>query len=126
MTIPLFDVSSDPIPIRESFLDCTHKDDTNVRYPLFSFFGSQYSCGDIRTLRVTSVVDVGGPKGGSGNAVSDKLAEIKLGMEAAAPTKFNCYNKLTLFFSLLFYVFFSNGPLFYRVCPSNISSAYCR
>ena len=25
-----------------------YKDDTNVRYPLFSFFGTQYSCGDGR------------------------------------------------------------------------------
>ena len=56
---------------------------------------------------------------------SDNLAEIKFGMRAAGP-KFNRYwSKLTPFFfsllsPLLTQFIYHNGPLFYRVCSSNI------
>jgi hypothetical protein len=113
MTIPLLHCI---IRTSSMIVRCTYKDDTNVRYPLFSFFGSQYSgCGDGRESKTVWLT-----------RRSDNLAEIKFGMRAAAPSSIASLEQVhhPFFFSLLSLLLtqfkYHYGPLFYRVRSSNI------
>ena len=125
MTHTIFIVSSDPdtYPGELPRLSpCTHYDDTNVRYPLFSFFGSQYSCGDIGYLE--GVID-----GESADTAGDTQRRLNLACGLRPQVQLLLSLKLTLFFfSSFFFALNSNFTMALSfigyVLPTYL--AYCR